>query len=708
MAKSGTGGLERGSPAPGRSESPIDSAAHPSRMDLARRFIADINNHPLLRPGRNEADPVQIIDLAPIREALGAKWDSYTEIIHRVATRTIEKHLDGAHSYVHRDDCYVLTFKGAQPQTASDRTRAIALALATYLFGTGMNDAEPMAGHGRTVAKRRGVDLRGRWARILDRVKSAYRFGQAATARWSVGAARAAAAAIALVSRKSARADDTPRRDPRRPPVLTAPHGNIALSDHPGSASGTTSGRRTTRDGEAAAANGAAARLASPAPAGSARTLTPSSSSLSADHVAPSRAPVEAQVRRASTKGRAAPQPLGAEAAPPVITADFTSPSQPEPSEENQITALEDTRVAAGERTARDPERHGPDRVAQSRAPIAAPLRRASTEGRAALLPLGAEATPPIIMADRSPPSQPEPLEADDAEDAEDAEITALENAMIAAGERLARESARHGFAPPIRGLHYFYRPMWSVRTNMMAISSCVPIARRPSGELVTGGAVVPYRASSDFLQKLDHAALTHALSDGQKLAEAARSTLVSIPVHYETLCDRERRAAYLKMCQGLPPGARRRILFECLGIQQGMGQSELLAGLLALKPFCALTVGQLPLDASSFTFWKTSGLSSVGVDISDQIGVSDGGETELIERLERFVFSTSQIGLRSYVRGLNTLSLAAAAVAAGFDFVEGGIIQDQIEPSDVRPFTLEDLYLQFAGARRKPTRLAS
>jgi hypothetical protein len=249
---------------------------------------------------------------------------------------------------------------------------------------------------------------------------------------------------------------------------------------------------------------------------------------------------------------------------------------------------------------------------------------------------------------------------------------------------------------------------MWSVRTNMMAISSCVPIARLPSGEMVTGAAVVPQGASSDFLQMLDHAALTHVLSDGQKLAEAERSTLVSIPVHYETLCDKERRTAYLKMCQGLPPGARRRILFECLGIQQGMGQSQLVAGLMALKPFCALTVGQLPLDTSNFAFWKTSGLSSVGVDICDQVTSATAGEAELIERLERFIFFTSQSGLRSYVRGLSTHSLAAAAVAAGFDFVEGGIIQDQIEPSDVRSFTLEDLYLQFAGARRTPARLAS
>lgn len=623
MARSGAGWLGRRRLAFGRNgknKTPAEHAAHPSRMDVARRFIADINNHPYLTPGSDQADPVQIIDLAPIREALGAKWSSYTEVIHRVATRTIEKHLDSAHSYMRRDDCYVLTFKDAQPQVARDRTRAISLALATYLFGTGMNDAEPMAGRGRPGDKRRVADMRSRLTRIFDRVKSVFQFGRTATARTR----RAAAAVTVQAGDNTAGADAAPRRGPHHPPGRMAPRGNILPSGHQGSTGGAPGARRTTRDGAAAAAGGAVARLDSSAPAVSAVAFVPSPSSLSADHVAPSRAPIEAQLHHASSRGWDTPPPLGAEATPPVITADLTSPSQPEP----------------------------------------------------------------------------EPFDPD--------EITALENAMIAAGERLARERTRPGSTPPIRGLHYFYRPMWSVRTNMMAISSCVPIARLPSGEMVTGAAVVPQGASSDFLQMLDHAALTHVLTDGQKLAEAERSTLVSIPVHYETLCDKERRTAYLKMCQGLPPGARRRILFECLGIQQGLGQSQLIAGLAGLRPFCALTVGQLPLDTSNFTFWKTAGLSSVGVDIYDQVGAGNGGETELIERLERFVFFTSQSGLRSYVRGLNTLSLAAAAVAAGFDFVEGGIIQDQIEPSDVRSFTLEDLYLQFAGARRAPSRLAS
>ncbi len=637
MARNGPAWFERGRLAFGHSrknKTATDNPAHPSRIDVARRFIADINNHPHLTNGRDQADPVQIIDLACIREALGVKWSSYSEVIHRIATRTIEKHLDSAHTYARRDDCYVLTFKGAQLQTARDRTRAISLALATYLFGTGKNDAEPMAGRGRPSKKYQLVDARGRLARIFECVKSVFRLRRAVTSRLRTGAGKDTGGATTQATTGQWSNEGAPARigndtnldgmtggDPSRPPGGAMPHGNVSPADHRASA-GRTIGARHGGTGEPhAAANRGATRSASPAPSVS-PLFVPSPSSLSADHVAPSRPTVQAQAHSASTNGHAAPQRFGAEATPPVITADLT------------------------------------------------------------------------------PPSQPEPFDAD--------EINALENAMIAAADRLARESARHGFAPPIRGLHYFYRPMWSVRTNMMAISSCVPIARLPSGEMVTGAAVVPQGASSDFLQMLDHAALTHVLSDGQKLAEAERSTLVSIPVHCETLCDKERRAAYIKMCHGLPPGARRRILFECLGVQQGMGQSQLVAGLMALKPFCALTVGQLPLDTSNFTFWKTSGLSSVGVDIYDQMGSGNGGETELIERLERFVFFTSQSGLRSYVRGLSTLSLAAAAVAAGFDFVEGGIIQDQIEPSDVRSFTLEDLYLQFAGARRAPSRIAS
>jgi hypothetical protein len=601
------------------------AATKPEGIDVARRFIADIRDHPALLDHRNQDGPVQIIDLKVIREALGSKWDAYAEVIHQIAVRTIERHLDDSHSYVRHGDYYVLTYKGAGAHVGADRTRAISLALATYLFGTGKNDPEPMAGRGRP-ARLHPLPRRGLIGRMVDRFKRALRLSRTRGVPSGQHPTKQGTAAIMIP-------EAAPGTGPlaAQPPAATSASGDEAIGLRGNSAA----------DGE---------RIES-----AVHTSALARGDAQGDGVSE-----QADPQHAPTFTDTVPRhPIRAGSFVPSRLADRAEPSG--------------RAGATAESAAGNPQ---PSSVAPT-AESPAPTRPADDMASSAMAADGGGIDP--------------------------GEINALEHAMLAAARRLAREGERQFHTPPVRGLHFFYRPMWSVRTNMMAISSCMPIGRLPSGEMVTGTAMIPPGASSDFIQMVDNGALGHVLDDGQRLAEMDYTTLVSIPVHYETLVDRERRAAYLNLCHGLPPRARGRVIFECIGIGQAAGQAELVAGIMALKAYSAMVIGLLPLDAQNFAFWKSAGLSSVGVDIHDQQGSAANSEAELIDHLERFVFLASQSGLHPYVRGLNSLSLAAAAVAAGFDFMEGGIIQDQIEPSAVRPFTLQDLYLQFAAARRAP-----
>jgi hypothetical protein len=607
-----------------------EAEAKPEGMDVARRFIADIRNHPALVDHRNQDGPVQIIDLKVIRDALGLKWASYAEVIHQIAVRTIERHLDDSHSYVRHGDCYVLTYKGAGPQVGADRTRAISLALATYLFGTGKNDPEPMAGRARP-ARLHLPPRRGLVGRMVDRFKRALRLSRTRRIPSGGHPTKRDTAAIMI-----------PEAAPGARPFATEPSAATSASGDENiglRANSAADGERI----DSAVHTSALAR--EDAQGGDASAATD-----------PPHAPISADTITHH----------------PIRAGSFV------------------------------PSRHANPAWPSGRPGAAA----ASVAGgpQPSSMALTAESSSPIRPAEDMTPAG---LAADDGEIDPD-EINALEHAMLAAARRLVREGERQFHTPPVRGLHFFYRPMWSVRTNMMAISSCMPIGRLPSGEMVTGTATIPPGASSDFIQMVDNGALGHVMNDGQRLAEMDHTTLVSIPVHYETFADRERRTAYLNLCHGLPPRARRRVIFECVGIGQAAGQAEVVAGIMALKAYSAMVIGLLPLDTQNFAFWKSAGLSSVGVDIHDQQGSAANGEAELIDHLERFVFLAAQSGLHPYVRGLNSLSLAAAAVAAGFDFMEGGIIQDQIEPSAVRPFTLQDLYLQFAAARRAPASAAS
>jgi hypothetical protein len=68
---------------------------------------------------------------------------------------------------------------------------------------------------------------------------------------------------------------------------------------------------------------------------------------------------------------------------------------------------------------------------------------------------------------------------------------------------------------------------------------------------------------------------------------------------------------------------------------------------------------------------------------------------------MQRFAASAKKAGVAAYIRGVRSLSLATAAIGAGFDFVDGDIISGGTEkPSTAYQFDLDDLFTrQFAAA---------
>lgn len=253
--------------------------------------------------------------------------------------------------------------------------------------------------------------------------------------------------------------------------------------------------------------------------------------------------------------------------------------------------------------------------------------------------------------------------------------------------------------------LGFVHRPMWSVRTNMLAVSACYAAGKLPSGELALGESVLPRAATLEVIETVDRGALDHVLVDCRSGLESGRGAIIAVPLHYETLADRERRAAYLAACRELPAAARKRLIFVCRNIDREPDQSALIANLSLLKPYATMLMGVLSPRSASFALCKRAGLGSVALDLAD----APGSEKQQIETLQQFAQGANQNGLRAAACNLGSLSLAAAAVQAGYDFIEGGILQHQAQPTDVRPFTLEDLYLQYAvgeRARVNPGRL--
>lgn len=563
---------------------------------LARKLVGDPSRYASLSRGRSRG-ATQVLDLEPLRKALGASWAAYGELIHGIALRILHRHLGGAYEHERFAERYVVFFTNMSEREAQERMTRIANALAEFLFGSGTSLVEPTrrrfargSRSGRGVFAGLGAGISDAFSRLLHTVGT-----------------------LITVQDRIETADKA-----RNVTLRGGSFDPSASSDLPTPGAALPVGALKTGDAKPGANAKAVAQGNTPAP-------------VEPDWSASAR---NAQPARRGVFNAAAPtskSPLGNGAA------------KAQPAEEPAAPAAGTAEDAAFKELAKR----------------AAPSNARENGGDNPLAKVVADALASTASAQVAKPAKPSEIAVDK--------------------------------------LSFVYRPMWSVRTNMLAISGCYPAGKLPNGELGIGEAVLPPAATLEVIEKVDRAALDHVIAHCLPTMETGRGTIIALPVHYETLYDRDRRANYLNVCRGLSVAARKRLIFECRNIDDTSDQGALIATLQQLKPFATMLIGLLPLRTANFALWKRAGLGSVGVDI----GAERGSESEIIEGMHQFAQQASQHGLRPTACNLGTLSLAAAATQAGFDFIEGGIIQNQLRPTDVRPFTLEDLYLQYAVARR-------
>jgi hypothetical protein len=273
-------------------------------------------------------------------------------------------------------------------------------------------------------------------------------------------------------------------------------------------------------------------------------------------------------------------------------------------------------------------------------------------------------------------------------------EISAIEALLVQEGDRLASEQeelARAAQFPP-NDLQCVYRPTWSIKTSMLGLSTCFPACIRHGTELCVGYSVLPEKYTSENVSFLDELVLRHVIEQCRTVEATGRPPLIMVPVHYENLSDSDRLARYRGLCEEIPSSARRFLSFELWGIGEAYGHQQVVSILSMLRRYSALQFGNLSCGQATLTFWKTAGLHGIGVNIDDW-GRQHATEKDLIEALERFRLCAYRSGLRSYVRGIPSRSVALACVAAGHDFLDGTVIQRHLEPAAVSRFALSDLY---------------
>lgn len=238
-------------------------------------------------------------------------------------------------------------------------------------------------------------------------------------------------------------------------------------------------------------------------------------------------------------------------------------------------------------------------------------------------------------------------------------------------------ESQDDPAADPLDGLRIVYRPMWDVRRNAVTTFVAVPARPSTSGDLMIGETQLPSLANVALLRRLDFIMQRRVITDLRSVVTAKHRQLMCLPVHFETLASVASRNQYLDLCvRGIPEAGKLLIVFELAGVPSGAPPSRLLDLATMLRRFSRGVLLRTNAVHPTFRPPTETGVAAIGYEA---LG-STIPEVRQMQEMERFAVAAKRAGLTTYIHGLRTLSLTTAAIAAGFDFVDGNVVTSVVE----------------------------
>ncbi|WP_413204088.1 hypothetical protein [Rhodospirillum sp. A1_3_36] len=239
----------------------------------------------------------------------------------------------------------------------------------------------------------------------------------------------------------------------------------------------------------------------------------------------------------------------------------------------------------------------------------------------------------------------------------------------------------------------FFYLPLWNVARNILSNHLLMP-ARAGNGptEVLMGINVLPNRADTAQVAALDILCLRRAIADMKAMTEDGTHSLVTVPVHHNTLAEGTLRKRWLAECRQIPDQNRRYLIFEFLGLPPGVSGTMLLDMGTWVSPYCRATLLRHPPSHGPAPDLHFSAIHALGV--THALLMEPEGPDAETQRLDAFVEQAEKSGMKSYVIGCPSVSSVTLAVAAGFTYISGDPVFEPIAgPKDARGFTLRDLY---------------
>lgn len=236
----------------------------------------------------------------------------------------------------------------------------------------------------------------------------------------------------------------------------------------------------------------------------------------------------------------------------------------------------------------------------------------------------------------------------------------------------------------------FVFRPIWVVEKQIVSAFNCVPVVAVSKDNYMSGYGNVIDETDPESIFKLDVMIVRRVGEELRAMRAAKRVALISLPIHFETLATKKRRDAYLTHCAQFLTEFKDRVLFEILALPEGIPATRLSEFTACLKNHARSVLASFNLYHTDFQGYRSSGVHAVGMNVFH----SSLLEKEIMTLMHSFVKAANQAGLKTYVHGINSISLNTIAVSCGFDYVDGDAIHSVANMVDgAYRLQIEDIY---------------
>jgi len=300
----------------------------------------------------------------------------------------------------------------------------------------------------------------------------------------------------------------------------------------------------------------------------------------------------------------------------------------------------------------------------------------------------GAEVIGPL-----APPSEPVPPPTPDPVDTIGAELglsyVPIERDRPAAPVVPESDGVR---ANLLVGIDFVFRPMWDPTRNVIATYRCIPQVRLSDLDGAVGDASLAVAGDAEAMARLDSAVIARIKADLKAMAVDGRRLIIAMPIHFETLCSTAQRRRVTQEIGAIPEAMKQYLVIEVVAVPSGVLKSRLMDVIAPLRLHCRAVSLQVAIGTIDFSQIRGTGVSAVGADISHLAK----SEFIVMQQLSRFQRAAEKAEVVTFLHGAQSRSLVAAAVGAGFHYVDGDAVAATLaRPERIVPFQLADLYVQ-------------